>query len=76
MAKRRGYDITNDVVSIEPREKSTRRESRTVFLVEKSFLLEESMNDDGLGGARSVICAVVIEVLISVIAVGAWFCFR
>jgi hypothetical protein len=75
-AKRRGYDMTNNLLSIAPSEKSTRRESPTPFLVEELFLLEEPMNEDALGCVRWMLWAVVIEVLISIAALVAWFRFR
>jgi hypothetical protein len=68
--------MTNNVVLIEPLEKSTRRESPTVCVVEELFLVEESINEDALGCIRSIVWAVVIEVLIPIAAVVAWFRFR
>jgi hypothetical protein len=75
-AERRGHDMTNNVVSIESSEKSTRREPPTAFLVEELFLLEESMNKNALGCVRWILWAVVIEVLIPIAALVAWFRFR
>jgi hypothetical protein len=75
-AKRRGYDMTNNLLSIAPPEKSTRRGSPPAFLVEELFLLEESMNENALGCVRWILWAVVIEVLISIAALVAWFRFR
>jgi hypothetical protein len=63
--------MTNNLLSIAPSEKSTRRESPTAFLVEELFSLEESMNEF----VRWILWAVVIEVLISIAALVAWFRF-
>jgi hypothetical protein len=65
--------MKDNVVSIERSE--TTRESPTVFLVEKCSRFE-CLEDDGLGGVRALVWAVVIQALISIIAIVAWLRFR
>jgi hypothetical protein len=47
-----------------------------VASIEQSETTRECLNDDGLGGVRALAWAVVIEVVISMVAIVAWFRFR
>jgi hypothetical protein len=76
VAKKRGHEMTDSAVSIESSVKSTRREPPTEFVVEELFLVEESINQDALGCIRSIVRAVVVEVLIPIAAFVAWFRLR
>jgi hypothetical protein len=67
------HDMTNNVVSIRPSEKS--RVANCV-LGGKNVLDLQFVDDDGLGAITAAMLCFLIEALISIVALVAWFHFR
>jgi hypothetical protein len=65
--------MTNNVVSIRPSEKSRVADC---VLGGKSVLDLQFVDDDGLGAITAAMLCFLIEALISIVALVAWFHFR